>query len=188
MLQDIPLSNVGWRESDMRNPPSRDAFVQSLTKAQLGLLRYITALVGDPEAANNILQNTNLLLWKKADEFEPGTNFDAWATKVAYWQVKAYCRDRGRDRHVFGDMLVEQLADRAGQLEDIDQTVGLLRKCLKKLHEKDRELVALRYDNAFSVQQLSSRLGRSPSAIKGALLRARRSLRACVERHMAKEL
>lgn len=168
-------------------PPNRDVFVQSLTNAQLGLLRYITALVGDPEAANNILQNTNLLLWQKADEFEPGTNFDAWATKIAYWQVKAHCRDRGRDRHVFGDTLVEQLADRVGQMEDIDLTVSLLRKCLKKLQSKDRELVALRYDNDFSVQQLSSRLGKSQSAIKGALLRARRALKTCVERQMARE-
>ncbi|MCO6044189.1 sigma-70 family RNA polymerase sigma factor [Aeoliella sp. ICT_H6.2] len=174
-------------DNDAEPPPSRDVFVQSLTNAQLGLLRYITALVGDPEAANNILQNTNLLLWQKADEFEPGTNFDAWATKIAYWQVKAYCRDRGRDRHVFGDTLVAQLSDRVEQMEDIDWTVGLLRKCLKKLQSKDRELIALRYDNDFSVQQLSSRLGKSPSAIKGALLRARRALRACVERQMVQE-
>lgn len=163
------------------SPSNRDAFVQLLTKAQLGLLRYITALVGDPEAANNILQNTNLLLWEKADEFEIGTNFNAWATRIAYWQVKAYCRDRGRDRHVFSEALVTQLAERADDFQDIDGTINLLRSCLQRLRVGDRELVAMRYHDGFSIQQLSSRLGKSPSAVKGALLRARRALRSCIE-------
>lgn len=164
--------------------PNRDAFVQQLTRAQIGLLRYITTLVGCPEAAGNILQNTNLVLWQKADEFEPGTNFDAWATKFAYWQAKAYSRDRGRDRHVFGDELITQLAERANKLEEVEVTVSLLRRCVQRLRLGDRELITLRYDNGLTVQQLASRLGKSPSAIKGALLRARRSLRSCVERQL----
>lgn len=162
-------------------PPNRGDFVQLLTKAQLGLLRYITTLVGDPEAASNILQNTNLLLWQKADEFNPGTNFDAWATTIAYWQVRAYGRDRKRDRHVFSEELVVQLAEDTGELRDMDLTIHLLRSCLQNLRGSNRELVNMRYNLGFSIQQLSSRLGKSPSAVKGALLRARRSLRDCIE-------
>lgn len=162
-------------------PTSRGEFVQLLTKAQLGLLRYITTLVGDPEAASNILQNTNLLLWQKADEFEPGTNFDAWATTIAYWQVRAYGRDRKRDRHVFSEALVVQLAEDTGEIRDMDFTIQLLRSCLQNLRGSNRELVNLRYNLGFSIQQLSSRLGKSPSAVKGALLRVRRSLRDCIE-------
>lgn len=167
--------------------PNRGEFVQSLTKAQLGLLRYITALVGNTDAANNILQETNLLLWQKADEFQPGTNFDAWATKVAYWQVKAYVRDRGRDRHVFSEEVVTQLAESAEEATDVDTTVRLLQRCLETLRGADRELIALRYGNGFSVRQLSSHLGKSPAAVKGALLRTRRALRACVERRLSQE-
>jgi RNA polymerase sigma-70 factor, ECF subfamily len=166
---------------------NRGEFVQSLTKAQLGLLRYITALVGNTDAASNILQETNLLLWQKADEFQPGTNFDAWATKVAYWQVKAYVRDRGRDRHVFSEEVVTQLAESAEEATDVDTTVRLLQRCLEVLRGADRELIALRYGNGFSVRQLSSHLGKSPAAVKGALLRTRRALRACVERRLSQE-
>ncbi|QDV71932.1 sigma-70 family RNA polymerase sigma factor [Botrimarina mediterranea] len=163
------------------DPPNRGDFVQLLTKAQLGLLRYITTLVGNPEAASNILQNTNLLLWQKADEFEPGTNFDAWATTVAYWQVRAYGRDRKRDRHIFSDELVVQLADETDEGRDMDVTISLLRSCLQSLGDSSRELISMRYNLGLSIQQLSSRLDKSPSAVKGALLRARRALRQCIE-------
>jgi len=126
-------------------------------------------------------------VWQKADEFQPGTNFDAWATKVAYWQVKAYVRDRGRDRHVFSEEVVTQLAERAEEATDVDTTVRLLQRCLETLRGADRELIALRYGNGFSVRQLSSHLGKSPAAVKGALLRTRRALRACVERRLSQE-
>ena len=161
--------------------PSRGEFVQLLTKAQLGLLRYITTLVGDPEAASNILQNTNVLLWKKADEFELGTNFDAWATTIAYWQVRAYGRDRKRDRHIFSEDLIVQLAEETGEPRDMEFTISLLRSCLQNLRGSNRELVNMRYNLGLSIQQLSSRLEKSPSAVKGALLRARRALRDCIE-------
>lgn len=166
---------------------NRGDFVQSLTKAQLGLLRYITALVGNTDAANNILQETNLLLWQKASEFKPGTNFDAWATKVAYWQVKAFVRDRGRDRHVFSEELVTQLAENAEEATDIELTMQMLQRCLESLRGFDRELIALRYGSGFSVRQISSHLEKSPAAVKGALLRTRRALRACIERRLARE-
>lgn len=166
---------------------ARSEFVQLLTKAQLGLLRYITALTGNPDEATNILQETNLLLWEKMGEFKFGTNFDAWATKVAYWQVKAYIRDRSRDRLVFSDEIVSQLAERSGWAADMDTTINALRTCLKKLRSSDYDLLRLRYDAGFSVQRLSGHLGKSPSAIKGALLRARRMLRGCIETRLLRE-
>lgn len=161
--------------------------MQLLTKAQLGLLRYITALVGNPEEASNILQETNLLLWQKMDNFEFGTNFDAWATKTAYWQVKAYVRDRCRERLVFSENIVTQLAERGGNFADMDDTIVALRVCLKKLRDRDYDLLRLRYDAGFTVQKLSGHIGKSPAAIKGALLRARRLLRTCIEHRLMLE-
>lgn len=160
-------------------------FVQLLTKAQLPLLRYITSLVGDPHIASNLLQETNLGLWKKQSDFEFGTSFEAWATRFAYWEVRAYLRDRSRDRHVFGEELVSQLSDRkiaASETDDFEATMQTLRECVKKLQGSHRSVVSLRYNDGLSIQMISGRLGKSPSAVKGALLRARRSLRRCMER------
>jgi RNA polymerase sigma-70 factor (ECF subfamily) len=166
---------------------ARSEFVQLLTKSQIGLLRYITVLVGNPDEASNILQETNLLLWEKIAEFELGTNFEAWATKIAYWQVKAYVRDRSRDRLVFSEDIISQLAERLGTAHDMDTTITALRTCLKSLRSADHDLLRLRYDVGFSIQRISAHLGKSPSAIKGALLRARRVLRICIETRLLRE-
>ncbi|MBX3427843.1 MAG: sigma-70 family RNA polymerase sigma factor [Pirellulales bacterium] len=175
------------RVDPVRNEHARSEFVQLLTKAQLGLLRYVTALTGNPEEASNILQETNLILWEKFDEFTFGTNFEAWATKIAYWKVRAYLRDRSREKLVFSGEIVEQLAERHESTADMDSTIVAMRECLKKLRESDYDLLRLRYDGDYSIQKLSGHLGKSPSAVKGALLRARRLLRACIEGRLLHE-
>ena len=49
------------------------------------LYGHILALVGQPAFAEEILQDTSLLLWREFDRFEPGTNFRAWGR--AMWMA-----------------------------------------------------------------------------------------------------
>jgi DNA-directed RNA polymerase specialized sigma24 family protein len=51
---------------------------------------------GDLHDARDVLLETNLVLWQKIGEFEPGSNFGAWARKIAYFQALAFLRDRKR--------------------------------------------------------------------------------------------
>jgi RNA polymerase sigma-70 factor (ECF subfamily) len=60
--------------------------------------------------ADDILQETNLVLWSKQDEFTPGTDFRVWAFRVARYQVMAYRKRQSLDRLVFGDELIDRLA------------------------------------------------------------------------------
>lgn len=174
---------AGPKTRDQRS----DEFVRELTNVQAGLLRYITGLLGNRDAATTVLQETNLVLWRKSDEFCAGTNFEAWATRTAYWQVMAYIRDRGRDRHVFSEELIEGLSKEESAHTDTEALGAALRHCLLKLRDFDRRVLSMRYDSSYSIQEISDRLDRSQSAVKGMLMRTRRALRACIERRMALE-
>ncbi len=44
-------------------------------------------LLANRQQAQDVMQETNLVLWCTADQFQPGTNFAAWMMKVAYYQV-----------------------------------------------------------------------------------------------------
>lgn len=164
-------------------PPSNESdesFVQLLTGEQMRLLYYITALLGDPHAAENVLQETNIVLWRKSSEFVAGTNFRAWSRKVAYWQVQAYVRDAGRDRHVFSEQMVEQLAQR-----NFDESVTAdarvaLRDCLKKLSRSQHQLLRHRYEEELPMAAIAKLLGKTETAVRAALMRARRGLQRCI--------
>ncbi|MCA9013773.1 MAG: RNA polymerase subunit sigma-70, partial [Planctomycetaceae bacterium] len=91
-------------------PEETESFVQLLTAHQSVLYAYIRSLLPDIEAVQDVLQETNLVLWRRSEEFEAGTNFVAWACKVAYFQVLAFYRDHKRDSMVFNIELVSMLA------------------------------------------------------------------------------
>ena len=63
----------------MQEKPSKDAesFVRLMTAHQGRLFGYILSLLGDIDQANDVLQEANMVLWRNAAEFQPGSNFRA---------------------------------------------------------------------------------------------------------------
>lgn len=176
---------MGIPSSIPRDEPTDEAFVQLLTAEQLKLLHYIARLLGNPNEAQNILQETNLVLWRKSSDFCPGTNFSAWARNVAYWQVRAYVRDRQRDRHVFSEELMQQLAKREEDEEFEPEMRIALRHCLSEVSPSNLDMLRQRYEGGLSIQDLALNVGKTPTSVKVGLLRMRRALMKCIERKIA---
>lgn len=70
----------------MTDKTDQNEIMRLLAGQQRRLYGYVLTLITDPVAADDILQQTNLVVLQKADEFEVGTNFNAWASKIAYFQ------------------------------------------------------------------------------------------------------
>jgi RNA polymerase sigma-70 factor (ECF subfamily) len=157
-------------------------FVYQLTDWQNRLFGYLVTLLGNLHDARDVLQETNLVLWRKMGDFEPGTDFGAWARKCAYYQALAFLRDRKRDRHIFDDDLLALFADEAASsLHDDDERRLALRDCLAQLPDRQRELLSLRYREEIPVRQLAADFGKKESAMKMALMRIREALHTCID-------
>ena len=63
-----------------------ESFVSDLTNSQARLFAYILSLLRNSEEARDVLQETNLVLWKKLEEYSEIVSFEAWSTKVAYFK------------------------------------------------------------------------------------------------------
>jgi RNA polymerase sigma-70 factor (ECF subfamily) len=166
--------------TDFDTAAAREAFVQLLTSEQTRLFRYIVMLLGDVNDANNVLQQTNLVLWRKADEFTLGTDFHHWAKKVGYYQTLAFLRDKKRDKHVFDDALLEQLASRPDTIDDDERHVAL-RHCIGTISRDSLALLQQRYGPGMSICEIAQAQHKSESAIKMALMRIRQLLVHCIE-------
>lgn len=169
----------------MTESDRNEFFVQQITEHQNRLFGYIYSMLGDHARASDVLQETNLVLWRKQPEFREGQPFLAWAFGIARYQVLAHVRDRGRDRCLLDPELVETLAQETErQAEQIDALRDSLRKCMAQLSEAHRELVQQRYFRSASIQQIAQSLDRGVSAVKVSLMRIRRQLADCVRRRM----
>lgn len=165
-----------------------ERFVQLLTEHQNRLYGYVYSLLGDHSRAADVVQETNLVLWRKIAEFDSEKPFLPWAFAIARFQVLAHLRDHKRDRMLLDAELAERLsAEVERQAEQIESVREALRPCLQGLTVGNRELVEQRYVRGLSVADVSAAAGRTVGAIKVALLRIRRQLADCVQQRIAAE-
>jgi len=163
-----------------------EKFVRLLTAAQASIYAYILSLLPDREAARDILQETNVVLWRKHAQYRAGTNFTAWAFNIARHKVLSHRRDTARDRHLFDDALFDRLADRADA--DADLAAPLIRaleECVDELPPRQSELVRERYAVGGSVQTIAKSRGQSAGAVSVTLSRIRKALAECMDRKIA---
>lgn len=157
-------------------------FVYQLTDWQNRLFAYLVTLLGNLHDARDVLQETNLVLCRKMDSFEQGTDFGAWARKCAYYQALAFLRDRKRDPHLFDGDLLKLFADEPADSANDDEERRLaLRDCLGQLPDQQRQLISRRYEKGIPVRQLATDFGKKESAMKMALMRIREALHTCIE-------
>lgn len=169
----------------MESTEKIDAHKQLLTENQNRIFAFIFSLLPDKEAAHDVLQETNVILCQKLEEFQEGTSFVAWAFRIAQFQVLAYVRDRGRDRHCFDVQLIADLAKAKLQKElASDDRQSALQSCIGELNEKHYRLIRARYWENGSVAQMAKTLNRSVGYVSQTLYRIRLQLIDCVQRRM----
>lgn len=168
----------------MDNVESRDQFVQLLTAAQPRLFNYLAVLLGDVHDASNVLQDANLTLWMKADDFRPGSDFLSWAREVAYFKTLAFLRDQNREKLIVDQELVEKVMSRP-EYVDIDPRRVALRHCLSELEERQLNVLRQRYRSGASIAVIAEHEHKSEAAVKMVLRRLRLLLLGCIERRMA---
>ncbi len=165
-----------------------EPFIELLTGAQTAVFGYIISLCHDSVLAKDILQETNLTLWRKAEDFEEGTNFTAWACRTAYFHVLNHRRKMSRELLVFDDDVFDYLAERQETRADkSDQRLEALKACLDTLPAPQRDLIDKRYLPGSSVQGIAGEEGKSEGAISQSLYRIRAALQQCVEKKLLQE-
>ena len=149
---------------------------------------FILTLVRQPPDAEDVLQETNVVLWQKAAEFDASRDFMAWALRIAQLQAMAHLKRQQRFPVAFDESLVAQLAEEAvAEAKEYDPRRVALAGCLQKLPVQHRELIARRYEPDGCVNEIARQQGTTAKALSESLRRIRGTLLQCIERTMAQE-
>jgi RNA polymerase sigma-70 factor (ECF subfamily) len=167
---------------------SRKQLMALMTRHQRQVFSYIYTLVPRRHDAEDLLQETSVVVCEKFHEFEPGTDFVAWACQIAYWRIRYSRQKFARSKVLFDQDVVDAVAHTASELApELDQRHEALAQCLRKLHARDRELVLTRYEPGNGVPEAAQRSGRSLDAAYKALSRIRKLLFDCVTHQLTSE-
>lgn len=171
--------------SSFHHQRPQDEFVQLFTRAQRPLYLFILAQVGSVQAAEEILQETNLVIWAKMSQFELDSNFGAWTRQIATFEILKFRQRRRRDKLTFSDEFLAAVADEVVvQSSELEQRREALRDCLTRLNDQDRRLIEHRYRPGSSGKDLAAALGRPANSVYQSLGRIRRNLLDCVHRKL----
>ena len=162
-----------------------EEFILELTEVQSRLFGFLFKRLADREQAREVLQRTNLVLCRKADNYEPGTNFKAWAMTVANYEVMAYRKTQVRQRLVFTDEVDAMLGpDDDDRSSAQSERAAHLYHCLQGMSSKNRELLDWRYQGDRTMEKIAEEIGSTIGAVKVKLHRLRRQLLGCIQNRM----
>lgn len=168
-------------------PQSVDAerveqFMALYSSHQRRLYLYAITLLPNSFDAEDALQEANLVLWRKFDQYRQGTNFFAWACQIIRYEVLKQREKRARTAGLLDPDVLDRLAEVAVvEVEHLDeQHRHSLLDCMSRLSPADRELMQWRYTEAMAVKSIAEMTNRSPNAVSQSLGRVRRLLLDCI--------
>jgi RNA polymerase sigma-70 factor, ECF subfamily len=169
----------------MPDPRRYEEFADLVRLHTSAVLGYIRVLLLNWADAEDVFQETCIVLWQKFDDFKPGTNFLAWALRIAERKVMDAQKKQSR-RMAFTARLRDTLIVEASRRtrEEAASSLAALAGCMDKLPDNDREMLTLCYGKGVSVRQIADSMGRSPQSVHHTLRRIRSWLLDCIQREL----
>ena len=176
------MPNSERSNKKITEPDSGERFTRLIIAHRPRIFGFIFSLVHDRDAAEDILQDVSVVMWRKFDQFEEGTNFSAWALQIARFSVLEWRRKVAKLPLPLDIETEAALAARSAEMaEGYDDMREVLSDCLRQLSTRHRDLIRARYFDGEPVQSIAVRLKRTRMAIYKALKKAHETLLDCME-------
>lgn len=160
-------------------------FMGLALSAQKDIYAFILSLVVSPSEADDILQETLTVMWRKFGEFESGTNFAAWGKQIARFKVMDYLRKNRTSKFCFDSDVLKLIESKSSQIDDLSDRSEAMQECLRKLPEKKRSMLNMRYGRDMSFKQIALEYGVSKQSIYRMISRIHVFLAKCTKNTLA---
>ncbi|MEI6234969.1 MAG: sigma-70 family RNA polymerase sigma factor [Planctomycetota bacterium] len=163
---------------------TEDEFVREMLKRKSELEALLAALSGDPVLADDLFQESVVIMLDKRGEIQPGEGFLPWSRAVAYNVFRDHRKNRARQKvHLLSDEALASVAEAFEHFEeeDVSERLRSLRACREKLLPAHQNMLTMRYEGDMSINELAGALSRSPNAVEAMLYRIRKALLDCIE-------
>lgn len=147
---------------------------------QPALMAYALSLVPCRQDAQDLVQETFLIVSRKADCWAEGSSFMAWAGKILRYEALHQLRALRRRPMSLEEDLLEQLHGNEPPDDDLLHQIQRLKRCIQKLSPRARQLVMLRYHSGMLPEAIAKSLQWTANSVRVTLTRAKDSLRDCM--------
>lgn len=158
----------------------RSEFLKLFLKVQPAVRSYLLSLLRNGVDADDVFQEVSLVLWERFPDYDDQYPFLNWAFGIARNHVARWRRATPRARAWLPPEVEAKLAVTYAEIEDeLSPRRTALRNCVDKLGTHARELLSLRYEKLWSLQQIARERGMTLNAVNKALGKIRKFLADC---------
>lgn len=157
-------------------------FIELFEAERKRIYAYIYAYVMDKAAADDIFQETSMILWREFDKFEPNSSFTKWANAIVFNRVRVYRRNNNKLTFGLSEELMNEISDSVSFDETRENRWAALQACRAQLLAADHHLYEDFYLKNLKAQQIADNTGRSIYAIRKSIHKLRKKLFDCVDR------
>ncbi len=161
-----------------------------VTEHRMTVFGLLFSLVQDRELAEDLTQETFLVLFRKISEIDVSRPILPWLLTTARNLASNAKRHQSVEQQVFlSGEVAAAFWEELGSSElgaDWPERFFALQQCRESLSPAQKEAVALFYNEKQSCDSIASRLGTATAAIHNRLVRARRALRECIEQKLGR--
>jgi RNA polymerase sigma-70 factor (ECF subfamily) len=144
-------------------------------------------MLGDPSAAEDIVQEAFLSLWRQAESFQPErAAARTWLLSIVHHRAIDRLR-RASTREEVPEAAVEGTQDQVDESIDVEHQVGVsldaeqVRKALGSLPTDQRHAIELAYFGGLSHSEIARKLGVPIGTVKGRLRIGLQKMRALLD-------
>ena len=166
---------------------SENEFMALWTANARSVFAYILTLEPNWIDAEDVLQETSVILWEKRQEFAVGSSFRAWACKIAHFKMLEHLR-RKRALTTIDEVAIDALgAAIECRVDILDARFEALAHCVTKLSVHDRQLLEMRYSSDGAIKRMAAQLGRNSIGLYRSLRRIHEKLYDCIQQRLSEE-
>ena len=166
---------------------NQSRLTELIMEHRTALYGFILTLVADVHAAEDIFQQTWVVISEKWDTYNPEYPFRSWAFGIAKNKARQHWRKSSRNRTVLTDPeIIDRIAASPAWDEDPLEEKEALRQCLEKLSGKIRKMFRLRYFEGSALPAIAEKLGWNVRSVSVAMTRARSTLMECIDTTLEK--
>jgi RNA polymerase sigma-70 factor (ECF subfamily) len=147
------------------------------TRHHVRVFRFVMRIMRDASAAEDLISEVFLDLWRQAGRFEGRSAVSTWLLAIARLKALSALRRRADER--LDDetaQAIEDPSDDPGVLLEKKDKSALIRKCLNGLSADHREIIDLVYYHEKSVEEVAEIVGIPENTVKTRMFHARKRL------------
>ena len=167
-----------------------DEFYHFLLAERSILLGYIHSLVHDIHLAEDIFQNVTVAAINKKHQISDLVHLQAWLRKASRLEAMNLIRKRKSQSALdLSDSVLDQLEEQWAERERCGSSLRLeaLEGCLRKLTDRAKNLIRLRYSEGLSGARLAAAIGSNANNVNVSLTRIHRCLQDCINASLRRE-